>query len=139
MARALGTVVAERILKVVGAEDSLVRIRVGKPRKDRSSGDYFCPFVIEGLQEDLVRQAWGIDSMQALHSAMQAIRLMLAPHARKLTWEGGDRGNLGLPMTIPDLFGARFSRRLEVLVERETNRHGRALERDARRRSRSRS
>ncbi|HEX8698827.1 MAG TPA: hypothetical protein VF815_08320 [Myxococcaceae bacterium] len=84
-------------------------------------------------------QAWGMDSMQALHSAMQAVRLALAPHAKKLKWDGGYAGNLGFPMAIPDLFGAKFSRRLERIVERETNQHGRAIERAARSGLRGRS
>lgn len=129
MAGVLGTVVAERILRIVGPHEATVRIRFGKPRKDRSSGDFFCPFLIEGLEEETVRQAWGMDSMQALQSAMQAVRLALAPHARRLKWDGGAQGTLGFPMAVPDLFGARFSRRLERIVERETNQHGRALER----------
>lgn len=129
MSGVLGTVIAVRQLAIAGAPEASVRVRLGKPRKDRATGDYFCPFVIQGLGKEEVQQAWGIDSMQALQSAMQAIRFALAPHAKKLAWVGSPADGLGFPMTIPELFGTKFSRRLEGLVERETNRFGRALER----------
>jgi len=128
MSRTLGTVMAERSLTLVGQGDSLARIRVGKPRKDRATGDYFCPFILVGVGEEKVRQAWGIDSMQALQNALQAIRIELAPHADNLRWEGGQEGWLGFSQTIPDLFGPKFTRHLEELVERETDRFARTLE-----------
>jgi uncharacterized protein DUF6968 len=118
---------AERLLAIV-EHGALVRIRIGKPRKDRATGDYFCPFSIEGLGAQKAREAWGIDSMQALQNALQAIRLELAPHANTLSWVGGQDGWLGFPKVIPDLFGPKFTRRLEALVDRETDRFARALE-----------
>jgi hypothetical protein len=130
----LGPIVAERLLTRVGRAGSPVRVRVGKPKKDRASGDYFCPYRVEGLGRGQVQQAWGVDSVQALQSAMQAIRLVLEPHADALEWLGGQGGTLGFPKSIPDSFGVKLSRRLEKLVERETNRHARTLERAGRRR-----
>ncbi|WP_257457767.1 DUF6968 family protein [Archangium lipolyticum] len=126
--RPLGTVIAERSLTIVGQGDSLARIRVGKPRKDRATNDYFCPFILLGVGEQKVRQAWGIDSMQALQNALQAIRIELASHADDLRWEGGQDGWLGFSQTLPDLFGPKFTRRLERLVGRETDRFARTLE-----------
>ncbi|HEX8822865.1 MAG TPA: hypothetical protein VF794_23260 [Archangium sp.] len=126
--RALGTVIAERTLTFVEPKASLVRIRIGKPRKARTTGDYFCPFSIESLGNQKVHEAWGIDSIQALQNALQAIRLELAPHENSLEWEGGQDGWLGFPKVVPDLFGPRFTRRLEDLVERETERFARGLE-----------
>jgi hypothetical protein len=128
LSRALGTVIAERSLMIVGQGDSLARIRIGKPRKDRATGDSFCPFILEGIGEQKVRRAWGIDSMQALQNALQAVRLELAPHAEDLEWEGGQDGGLGFPKTIPDLFGPTFTRHLEGLMDREVDRFARTLE-----------
>ncbi|MFY0527226.1 DUF6968 family protein [Archangium gephyra] len=125
---ALGTVIAERTLTVGGQGDSSVRIRIGKPRKDRATGDYFCPYSLEGLGDRTVREAWGMDSMQALQNALQAIRLGLTPHAKALSWAGGQDGWLGFPKVIPDLFGPAFTLRLEKLVDRETDRFARTLE-----------
>lgn len=126
--RALGTVIAERTLLTGGQKDSSARVRIGKPRKDRATGDYVCPYTLEGLGDRKVREAWGMDSIQALQNALQAIRLELTPHASNLNWAGGEDGWLGFPKMIPDLFGPAFSLRLEKLVERETDRFARALE-----------
>ncbi|HZI03274.1 MAG TPA: hypothetical protein VEZ71_04595, partial [Archangium sp.] len=125
---ALGTVIAERTLTIVGQEDSSARIRIGKPRKDRATGDYFCPYTLEGLGDRTIREAWGMDSIQALQNALQAIRLELAPHTNTLSWTGGQDGWLGFPKVIPDLFGPAFSLRLEKLVDQETDRFARSLE-----------
>ena len=119
---------AERTLTRVCPENSLVHIRVGRPRKDRATGDYFCPFSLEGLGDRTSREAWGIDSMQALQNALQAIRLALAPHASRLKWEGGQDGWLGFPKAIPDLFGPTFTQRLEGMVDREVERFARTQE-----------
>lgn len=126
--RALGTVIAERTLTVAGQGDSSARIRIGKPRKDRATGDYFCPYALEGLGDQKASEAWGMDSMQALQNALQSIRLELTPHARNLSWAGGQEGWLGFPKVIPDLFGPMFTLRLEKLVDRETDRFARSLE-----------
>ncbi|KFA90807.1 DUF6968 family protein [Archangium violaceum] len=126
--RALGTVIAERTLTVGGQKDSSVWIRIGKPRKDRSTNNYFCPYSFEGLDDRKVREAWGMDSIQALQNALQSIRLELTPHADALSWEGGQNGWLGFPKLIPDSFGPTFTLRLEKMVERETDRFARALE-----------
>jgi hypothetical protein len=126
--RALGTVIAERTLTFVEPRASFVRIRIGKPRKARTTGDYFCPFSLAGIGDQQVHEAWGIDSIQALQNALQAIRLELAPHENSLEWEGGQDGWLGFPKVVPDLFGPTFTRRLENLVERETERFARSHE-----------
>ncbi|MFY0562324.1 DUF6968 family protein [Archangium lansingense] len=126
--RALGTVIAERTLTTMGQSESSARIRIGKPRKDRATGDYFCPYTLEGLGDRKVHEAWGMDSIQALQNALQAIRLELTPHANNLSWAGGQDGWLGFPKVIPDLFGPTFTLRLEKLVDRETERFARTLE-----------
>lgn len=131
MATALGPIIAERILTVVGSK-ARVHVRLGKPKKDRASGDYTCPFIIDGLGERTVQQASGIDAMQALQLAMQAIRKALLPYAKRLRWVGSQPGGLGFPMAIPEVFGVKFSQRLEGLVQRETERFGHSLERASR-------
>jgi hypothetical protein len=135
VAISLGPIIAERILTVVGSK-ARVRVRLGKPRKDRTSGDYNCPFIIDGLGESTVQQASGIDAIQALQLAMQAIRKALHPYAKQLRWVGSPPGGLGFPMMIPEVFGVKFSQRLEGLVQRETDRFGRSLERATRKAAR---
>ncbi|WP_373691650.1 DUF6968 family protein [Hyalangium versicolor] len=131
MVAARGAIIAERVLTVVGSK-ARVHVRIGKPKKDRSSGDYTCLFSIEGLGEPLVQQSWGIDAIQALQLAMQGIRKALLPHVKRLRWGGSEAGGLGFPMAIPESFGVKFSRRVERMVQLETDRFGRALERAGR-------
>jgi hypothetical protein len=128
MSRVLGTVIAERTLTRVEHANALVRIRIGRPRKERATGDYICPVAIEGIGDRKLCQAHGIDSMQALQNALQAIRLELAPHTSSLSWAGGQEGWLGFPKVIPDLFGPKFTQRVEGLVDREVDRFARSLE-----------
>jgi hypothetical protein len=132
MPSTLGIVIAERTLTTAGSK-ARVRVLLGRPKKDRFGGDYTCPFVIEGLGESTVRQASGIDSMQALQFAMQAIRKALIPHAKQLRWVGSEPGGLGFPMAIPEIFGVEFSQRLEDMVQRATDHFGQSLERSSRR------
>jgi hypothetical protein len=80
----------------------------------------------------MVQHASGIDSMQALQLAMQALRKALLPHAKRLRWAGSQPGGVGFPMAIPEIFGVKFSQQLEGIVQRETNRYGQALERASR-------
>lgn len=131
MATALGTIIAERTLTLAGSKVR-VHVRLGRPKKDRIGGDHTCPFIIEGLGESTVQQASGVDSMQALQLAMQAIRKALLPHSKRLRWVGGQAGDVGFPMAIPEIFGAKFSQQLEGMVLRETDRFGRSLERASR-------
>lgn len=126
--RALGTIIAERVLLFTEPGRTSARVRIGRPRKDRATGDYFCPYLLKGLGDQRVSEAWGVDSLQALQNALQAIRLALEPHVNHLRWEGGQDGWLGFPKAIPDLFGPKFTLQLEKWVERETDRFARALE-----------
>lgn len=133
MAGSFGTIVAERTLTLVGRTAAQVRVIIGKPKKDRGSSDYFCPYRLEGIGEGQLQQAWGVDSVQALQSAMQAIRVQLESHTNELEWLGGRGGSLGFPKVIPDVFGPKLTLRLEKMVERELDRHARTLERRSRR------
>ena len=128
MSRVLGTVIAERTLTRVEHANALVRIRIGRPRKERATGDYICPVAIEGIGDRKLCQAHGIDSIQALQNALQAIRLELTPHTSSLRWEGGQDGWLGFPKPLPDLFGPTFAQSLEEMVDREVDRFARSLE-----------
>jgi hypothetical protein len=133
VAGSFGTIVAERTLTLVGRTAAQVRIIIGKPRKDRRSSDYCCPYRLEGMGDGRVQESWGVDSVQALQLAMQAIRVQLEPHSDSLEWLGGQGGSLGFPKVIPDVLGPKLTRRLEKLVERELDRHARTLERRGRR------
>ncbi|AEB45605.1 DUF6968 family protein [Micromonospora maris] len=92
----LGEVVAERRIVVIDPEGvtSELVVRLGKPDPDPLShhGDWGCPFQVEGLGEDSVQTAYGVDSLQALLLAAYRVRLLLAEHAEqtsaRLDWLG---------------------------------------------------
>lgn len=132
MAGSFGVIVAERTLTLVGRTSAQVRVIIGRPRKDRGSSDYFCPYRLEGIGDGQPQRAWGVDSVQALQLAMQAIRARLEPHTDELEWLGGRGGSLGFPKVIPDVFGPKLTHRLEKMVEREMDRYARTLERRSR-------
>jgi hypothetical protein len=51
------------------------------PVRNEKHGDYVCPYRVVGLNDDEVRGAWGIDSIQALWLAFKAIGSRLAKHS----------------------------------------------------------
>jgi hypothetical protein len=101
-------------------------VSLGQPRPDKKpGGDWECPFRISGSGVSIVEFGYGVDSMQALTTALDGIRALLDENFGSLEWEE----NAGFQRSIPILFGAAFSRRLERLVDREINRHVRQLKR----------
>jgi hypothetical protein len=107
---------------------------LGQPRPDkRPGGDWECPFRIQGAGVSSVEFGYGVDSMQALTTALEGIRALLDEKFGSLEW----KEDAGFQRLIPIGFGAAFSRRLERLVDRECHRQLRQLERrTARRRGR---
>lgn len=97
----LGDVVAQRRIEAFGADGTAqtVTLRLGKPFPDPlPGGDWCCPFQIDGLGDDSVDAAFGIDSLQALLLATWAAQLQLTERARllsvRLDWLG--QPDLGL-------------------------------------------
>ena len=123
-----GPVIAERRLVSRGNARTRVRVSLGQPRPSR--GDWECPFRIQGLNVSILEFGNGVDSMQALTTALEGIRVLLDEKFGSLVWEdgGGLVDHSGFQRQIP-LLGGAFTRRLERLVDSELNRHVRQLER----------
>jgi hypothetical protein len=103
-----------------------VTVQIGMPRQ---SGDaWVCPFEITGLGSAKVAHGCGEDAVQALILALASIRAARDRSSPPLTWLSGDAGDTGFPRFVPDAFGIDFSRRIERLIDRETDRFGAALE-----------
>jgi hypothetical protein len=68
----LGSIVAERRLRIAGRPDCDVRVRLGTPQPfpDAAYGDYYCPYQIVGVGSEKVRYAGGVDAVQALELAL---------------------------------------------------------------------
>lgn len=79
----------------------IVSIFVGKPQPASDSNDYECLFQVIGLGHQKTQIARGHDSVQALQSALilaaASLNHLNDQLGRKLTWEGGARGELGFP------------------------------------------
>ena len=82
--------------------------------------EWRCDFNVIGLPPDPPLYAIGVDAMQSLTIAIDAIRIKMEPHADGLTWAfGEDVGRLGLPVFVPSHFGIAFERRLLNLISTE--------------------
>ena len=79
----------------------IVSIFVGKPQPASDSEEYECLFQVIGLGHQKTQVARGHDSVQALQSALilaaASLNHLNDQLGRKLTWEGGAKGELGFP------------------------------------------
>jgi hypothetical protein len=122
--RRLRSPIAVRHLRVAGSRKRVV-VRIGKPR--RVKRDWDCPFEISGLgSHDRIYSSFGVDSMQAMLLSFTGIRRVLEASGKKLTWVD-KHGYTGFPMQISSLFGQTFTKRLERMVDAETEKHARML------------
>ena len=138
--RRIGTILAERRLaeQVTG---KVVRVSLGAPRPRTEDADWECPFRIHGAGISRVEFGYGIDSMQALTTALDGIRVLLDESGLALGWKmGAGRGEIwhgetGFPRSIPIVLGPALKRRLERLFDSEIRRETQRLERRAKRKS----
>jgi hypothetical protein len=113
-----GEVIGRRRLQVMGARRQVVTVSLGKPRRTQGTLDWECPFRISGAGVNLVEYGYGIDSMQALATALEGIRYMLDKTGKPLSWAEMD-GETGFQRWIPFWGDSVERRRLERLIERE--------------------
>jgi hypothetical protein len=107
---------------------------LGQPRQSKSDeNEWECPFRIRGRGVSLVEFGYGVDSMQALTTALEGIRAVLDERFGSFRWFRWEEGGAlidhsGFQRQIP-LLGGAATRRLERLVDGELKRHLRQLER----------
>jgi len=123
----LGRPIARRILSEDGVIGRKIVVSIGLPRPDRLSkhGDWKCPFLIEGMGEPKVEQAYGVDSLQALISAITGLRVRLEQSGRNFFWFDPNIG-ADIPLYVPTVWGKRLVERVSLAIERETVRVWRA-------------
>jgi len=114
----LGQIVAERVLTVEFKRRKSVIVRIGMPRK-ATSQDWMCPFQISGIEGSRVYPAYGVDAVQALQLAFEAVRLQLMRYRVRATWVGGEKGDPGFPQMVPIGFGRAFAIQIGRLIARE--------------------
>ncbi len=97
---ALGELIAERKLTLVGTTKQEISIKMGKPQSS-GQNDYFCPVQILGLGSEKVHGIVGIDAFQAIQLAMEFIGHMLMywneANEAKVEWESDEKRGLGFP------------------------------------------
>ena len=138
--RRIGTILAERELaeQVTG---KVVRVSLGAPRPRTEDADWECPFRIHGAGISRVEFGYGIDSMQALTTALDGIRVRLDESGLALGWKvGAGRQDIwhdetGFARSVPIVLGPALKRRLERLFDSEIRRETQRLERRAKRKS----
>ena len=137
--RRIGTILAERRL-VVRDSGEVVRVSLGAPRPGTDGAEWACPFRIHGAGISRVEFGYGVDSMQALTTALEGIRVLLDESGLALGWKvGPDRrdvfdGETGFTRSIPIAFGPARTRRLERLLDQELRRELQRLQRRSKRR-----
>jgi hypothetical protein len=138
----MGTILAERVL---GEQDSgkIVRVSLGVPRRGTGGAEWECPFRIHGAGVSRLAFGYGVDSMQALTTALDGIRARLEESGLSVGWKmGGGRHDIwadetGFARSIPIGFGRDFRQRMERLLDRELERHVQRLGRRSTRTSRT--
>lgn len=130
----IGVVVATRRVRL-GAKKKPVIVKIGKPRK-AGREEWRCPYSIKGLGTGSIQYASGADAVQALLMCIEAVRTRLESCGREITWESGEPGDTGFPRLVPTLYGQRFYKRLERLIDREIQQFARKAEESYRRRIR---
>jgi hypothetical protein len=137
MRRPFGPTIAERHLVSRDQEAARVRVSLGTPRWNGS--EWECPFRIRSAGRSEVEFGRGLDSMQALTTAVEGIRVALESKFGALSWEGVFPHHSGFQRAIPLSLDVAFSRRVERLVDREFERHLRQLKQRNKRRTASKS
>ena len=129
VARKFGAVIADRRLTTRGARPKPVTITLGQPRLPKGERDWECPFRISGGGIRVLEFGYGVDSMQAVATALQGIRFFLDKSGKSFEWQGMPMDDEGFQRFIPWYRDSRFTRRLEKLVESEVKRGGARLRR----------
>ena len=95
--------------------------------EQRRPETWVCAYRVRGLGRVRSGRVRGADAVAALLLAFEAVRRELEPFGPRLTWNG-EPGELGLPAAIPDFLGAAFRRRIERMVQAETERETRRMQ-----------
>jgi len=99
----IGEIIASRMLHVVDEQGNKrpVSVFIGKPQPSADSSGYFCAYQIIGIGNQETQIGHGRDSIQALKTAMILLGANLNnlndEVGGKLVWNGGPKGELGLP------------------------------------------
>ncbi len=96
-------IIASRMLHVIDEQGNKrpVSVFISKPQPSADSSGYFCAYQIIGIGNQETHVGHGRDSIHALKTAMILLGATLDnlnnEIGGKLVWNGGAKGELGLP------------------------------------------
>ena len=97
----LGEIIATRMLHLVDERGHKrpVSVFIGKPEPAEDASGYKCPYQVIGIGSQETQLARGVDSIQALQSAITlagaSLRRLNEEVGGRLVWNGGPKGELG--------------------------------------------
>ncbi|HEY3675671.1 MAG TPA: hypothetical protein VGK84_06725 [Candidatus Tumulicola sp.] len=103
-------VIASRSLLLDGSYKVTIRIR----RPVKSGEDYDCEYEIKGLDDFDLQPARGVDAMQALLLAIQALRHHLRGYRGRLSWLGTENDGLPASMVFRDALNESLCQVIEI-------------------------
>ena len=106
MRRPFGPVIAQRRLVSRDHWRKRLRVSLGKPRWNKR--EWECPFRISGAGVSELEFGYGLDSMQALTTALDGIRAVLDEKFGSLAWEDVLPDDSGFQRQKPIAFGRDF-------------------------------
>jgi hypothetical protein len=124
--RTIRRMAARRVFQSANGKPVVLTLGVPQPVP---GSDWACALQITGMETSWRRPKYvfGVDGLQALHLAMKCATDVLASAESDLEWLG-QKGDVMLPRFLPDL-PRRPQARLEAIVERETLKYLKSLER----------
>jgi uncharacterized protein DUF6968 len=105
-----------KVATTVGAKEIIARLGFPRP-SEKYCGDWACDFQLLGWKYDRVRTAHGIDGLQALTIAAEAIRKAL--DRKKGLIPGDPPYEFIFPRLVPISYGLKFHRDLCELLDNE--------------------
>lgn len=105
--------------------DSEVLIEIYEP-VEVNQMEWRCDFSVHGMSTSGPQMAFGIDSIQAILSAIDGIRLYLSGANESVSWLG-QNSEIGLPRSIPTSLGFEFYQKLCGIIDDEVERQVEAL------------
>src|SRR5882762_9859251 len=102
VARKRSGTVATRRLHYGARGSRVVTVRIQAPRKTGKE-EWVCRFGISGLKNGASGSAHGVDGIQALLLALEAVRLTLDRSGAIFSWLGGDN-ETGFPRLVPTYY-----------------------------------
>lgn len=117
---------AERTLVRADDPTKSLTVRVFAPERV-APDEWSCAISVAAGTTNLAeRRVFGIDGLQALALAIEALRLDVEDQAGAWTWAGGAPGDPGLPRVVASPFGREFSARLNRQIDAAIDRHAKS-------------